>query len=421
MTPATSSWGVWRWARSLATRRAATVRSDVDIDTRFRKGADGAGNAAVRTGRSTTTRVNTPWAAYRHKKRNTHLRHNGIAEWLQASAIESAAVGPSLLWQRLDVTCIFPAGAMHRSASLRQAQCLDGSAARGTARRKAVFPSTRSPRLAGRQTEVTDALLGGGLPGHRDHRGDPGFWRHCLDGGRHCPSAVLHLPRHFRHRLDHGPGAPAPAARVAIYHGTRTGRCRGPFCVRAPGTLAMATARSLPPPVCGAWISDLADLSSAPKPSVLGRQGTRQLAQCFLMPLVGNLRKVACQLQAHALARADRPAALIVEAFEEVAHGNAEYASNLEQPAGGNPVDTALVFVRLLIGHADEIRELLLGQTQHDPTFANPSTDMAVDVLCSARCSLHFGRTHGVGSEAEEGESGRRRAADKPLGQSAIV
>src|SRR6185312_2176932 len=140
MTPATSSWGVWRWARSLATRRAATVRSDVDIDTRFRKGADGAGNAAVRTGRSTTTRVNTPWAAYRHKKRNTHLRHNGIAEWLQASAIESAAVGPSLLWQRLDVTCIFPAGAMHRSASLRQAQCLDGSAARGTLGEKPCSP-----------------------------------------------------------------------------------------------------------------------------------------------------------------------------------------------------------------------------------------------------------------------------------------
>jgi hypothetical protein len=39
---------------------------------------------------------------------------------------------------------------------------------------------------------------------------------------------------------------------------------------------------------------------------------------------------------------------------------------------------------------------------------------MAVDVLCPARCSLHFGRTHGVGRMTEGEASDGHEAADKP-------
>src|SRR5258708_22645118 len=126
--------------------------------------------------------------------------------------------------------------------------------------------------------------------------------------------------------------------------------------------------------------------------SVLGRQGARQLAQRLLMPLVGDLCEVARELQAHTLARADGTAALIVEALEKIAHGDAEDPSDLEQSAGGDPIDAALVFVRLLVGDANEIGKLLLGQAEHHPEFADPSTDMAFTDLCSARYSLHFGR-----------------------------
>src|SRR6266568_4522030 len=35
----------------------------------------------------------------------------------------------------------------------------------------------------------------------------------------------------------------------------------------------------------------------------------------------------------------------------------------------------------LLIGDADQVGQLLLGQAQHDPTLANPRADMAIDIL----------------------------------------
>src|SRR5207244_2360808 len=51
----------------------------------------------------------------------------------------------------------------------------------------------------------------------------------------------------------------------------------------------------------------------------------------------------------------------------------------LEQPAGGNTIDAALILMGLLIGHADHLGELLLGQPQHDAAFANSPADMIVD------------------------------------------
>ena len=56
---------------------------------------------------------------------------------------------------------------------------------------------------------------------------------------------------------------------------------------------------------------------------------------------------------------------------EEVADWHTEHLRDLEQTAGRNTVDAPLVFVRLLIGDADQISQLLLGQTKHDPPLTN--------------------------------------------------
>src|SRR5213082_1907892 len=37
--------------------------------------------------------------------------------------------------------------------------------------------------------------------------------------------------------------------------------------------------------------------------------------------------------------------------------------------------------MRLLIGDADQVGELLLGQAQHDPALAHPGADVVIDIL----------------------------------------
>src|SRR6185312_4187159 len=108
-------------------------------------------------------------------------------------------------------------------------------------------------------------------------------------------------------------------------------------------------------------------------------QGARQLAERFLMTLIGYAGEVACDLQHHALARGDRPRLLFADTLIEIAHWHAEHLGDLEQPAGRDAIDAALVFMRLLIGHADQFGELLLRQSQHDPPLANPRADVPVD------------------------------------------
>ena len=61
------------------------------------------------------------------------------------------------------------------------------------------------------------------------------------------------------------------------------------------------------------------------------------------------------------------------------------YVNQLRSGTQGRASFTMHVFVRLLIGHADQIGELLLCQTEHDPPFANAGSDVPVDILGSAR------------------------------------
>src|SRR5215469_17093734 len=120
------------------------------------------------------------------------------------------------------------------------------------------------------------------------------------------------------------------------------------------------------------------------------RQGAGELAYRFLVLLVSDLGEVAGDFEQHAMMRRDLPRPFLADAFVKIGDRCAQRAGDLEQPAGRDPVDAALVFVRLLVGHADHLGELLLGQTQHDAAFADPAADVVV--YCGGRPpSLRFG------------------------------
>jgi len=73
----------------------------------------------------------------------------------------------------------------------------------------------------------------------------------------------------------------------------------------------------------------------------------------------------------------------LADPLVEMADRRAQRAGNLEQPPGRNAIYPALVFVRLLIGDADHLGELLLREPQHDTALANARSDMVID--CGGR------------------------------------
>src|SRR5947209_3044838 len=141
------------------------------------------------------------------------------------------------------------------------------------------------------------------------------------------------------------------------------------------------------------------------------RQDAGELAQRLLMALIWDLREIAGEFQAHALARADRAGALPLQAFKEITDRHAQNLRDLIEPASRDAVDAALVFVRLLIGHPDQVSELLLGQAQHDAALAYPCSDMAVDILGAAGGAAGRGGAIGRGGVPAGLGQGSRRAS----------
>jgi hypothetical protein len=104
-----------------------------------------------------------------------------------------------------------------------------------------------------------------------------------------------------------------------------------------------------------------------------------ELAYRLLMLLVSDLAEIAGDLEQHALVWRDLPRTFLPNPFIEIADRRAQCPGDLEQPSGRDPIDPALVFVRLLVGDTDHLGELLLGQAQHDAALTNPRPDMIVD------------------------------------------
>src|SRR4051812_30154434 len=86
------------------------------------------------------------------------------------------------------------------------------------------------------------------------------------------------------------------------------------------------------------------------------------------------------------------------DAVIKVADLDAECIGKGVEPAAGDPVDALLVLVGLLVGHADQLGQTLLGQAQHDPALAQLGADMAVGLLRSWAMSraarLQFRQSH---------------------------
>src|ERR687897_529806 len=95
--------------------------------------------------------------------------------------------------------------------------------------------------------------------------------------------------------------------------------------------------------------------------------------------------EVPRQLQQQALLgrRLKRPATL--QPLEKIADLNAEHLRGLVKSASSHAVDAFFVLMGLLIGYPDQLRELLLGETEHDPPFAHARAEMPVNILNAAR------------------------------------
>jgi hypothetical protein len=96
---------------------------------------------------------------------------------------------------------------------------------------------------------------------------------------------------------------------------------------------------------------------------LIGSERPGELTQSFLVPFIRDLGEVTGELEAHPFPGADSTLASVFKHVEKVANRNAEHLGHFKQATGGDTVDAALVFVRLLIGNAYQIGKLLLRQT----------------------------------------------------------
>ncbi len=88
---------------------------------------------------------------------------------------------------------------------------------------------------------------------------------------------------------------------------------------------------------------------------------TRHLAESFLMAFVVYAGEVPGNFQTHPLTCLHFiRVCSVTQTFEEVPDGHPKHLSDFKQTTGRDAVDTAFVFVGLLIGHTDQLGHLLL-------------------------------------------------------------
>jgi hypothetical protein len=120
------------------------------------------------------------------------------------------------------------------------------------------------------------------------------------------------------------------------------------------------------------------DENLCPQLSVTSKNSS-ELAHRLLMFLVLDLGEIARDFEQHPMTRRHCLRHFLADAFIEVGDRRVEYASDLVKPTGRDTVDAALVFMRLLVGHADHFGELLLGQAEHDTALADATADIVID------------------------------------------
>ena len=107
------------------------------------------------------------------------------------------------------------------------------------------------------------------------------------------------------------------------------------------------------------------------------------MAHRLLLLLVPYLGEIPRDLKQQPLTWRDLPRPLFADTLVKIRDRRAQGASNFEQSSGGYTIDTALVFMSLLVGYADHSGKLLLGHTKHNAPFAYPASHMIID--CGGR------------------------------------
>src|SRR3954451_19143942 len=133
------------------------------------------------------------------------------------------------------------------------------------------------------------------------------------------------------------------------------------------------------PPRCRPRRSRRWAVAEEPGALLLGERPD-QPGQRLLVPPARQVDEVARELEHHPLprrlGRPRRP-----QALEEVARLDAERPGDAVEQPGREAVDAPLVLVGLLVGGADPLGELLLGEAERDAALAHLGPDVAVGVL----------------------------------------
>ena len=107
-----------------------------------------------------------------------------------------------------------------------------------------------------------------------------------------------------------------------------------------------------------------------------------KIHKCLPILLLGDLHEIAAQLKEPPLLGGRNETSLaLCKALVEVVDVNPKHASYLVEPTCRNTVDALLVFMLLLVGDADQLGELVLGHSAHDPAFAQTGSDVTVHIL----------------------------------------
>jgi hypothetical protein len=113
---------------------------------------------------------------------------------------------------------------------------------------------------------------------------------------------------------------------------------------------------------------------------MLLRQRTRQVAERFLVLLVGDGGEVARKLQGQPQPGRDfRDRRCARQAFEEPRHMHPERLGNVVEPASSDAVQPTLILMRLLVCDADQDCQLLQRKAEYHSPFQDTLADMLID------------------------------------------
>jgi hypothetical protein len=103
------------------------------------------------------------------------------------------------------------------------------------------------------------------------------------------------------------------------------------------------------------------------------------MVQSGLASGVTDHREIPRQLQAHTLARGQTLVRTVAQSIIKIGNADAQDARKLVQAACRDAIEAPFVLMRLLIGHAEKLGELLLRQAKHYAALADLASNMLLN------------------------------------------